>query len=168
MCPLGWWPYQLMAMWYFTHTLLDCHTATGTIILQWFNYDDIKLTTLTVCVVLLHKTKTTFSRKAWLYFKIWDIDSPLLKSETLRYICEHILFSVQNLHFFLKYNFFSLFSILRIPLIFNFILLWVIKSSCTLLFTIGLGKGGNPILDGGNLIFASRLPDGQPHFIRSC
>ena len=54
----------------FTHTLLDCHTATGTIKLQWFNYADIDLTTPTVCVVLLDKTKTTFSRKAWLYFKI--------------------------------------------------------------------------------------------------
>ena len=29
-------------------------------------------------------------------------------------------------------------------------------------------KGGNLTLDGGNLIFTSRLPDGQPDFSWSC
>ena len=43
-----------------------------------------------------------------------------------------------------KINFFSLFSILGIPLTFHFILLWIIKSSYKLLFTILLGKGGSP------------------------
>ena len=64
-------------------------------------------------------------------------------------------YSVQcaKLTFFLKCNFFSLFSILWIPLIVHFILLWVLKSSYTLLFTIGLSKRGNLILHWGNLIF---------------
>ena len=29
-------------------------------------------------------------------------------------------------------------------------------------------KGGNLIIDGGNLIYTSRLPDGQPGFSWSC
>ena len=64
-------------------------------------------------------------------------------------------YSVQcaKLIFFLKYNFFSLFSILWIPLIVHFILLRVLKSSYTLLFTIGLSKRGNLILHWDNLIF---------------
>ena len=71
-----------------------------------------------------------------------------------------------------KINFFSMFSILRIPLIFHFILQLIIKSSYESLFTILLGKGvgvgGHLNLDGGNLIFTSRLPDGQPDFCWSC
>ena len=55
------------------------------------------------------------------------------------------------------------------------ILLWAIKSSYKLLFTIGLAKGGNLNFDGGNLnfdggnlMFTSRLPYGQPDFSLSC
>ena len=43
---------------------------------------------------------------------------------------------------FLKYNFFSSFSTLRIPLTLHFILLWVTKSSYTVLFIITFGKRG--------------------------
>ena len=75
-------------------------------------------------------------------------------------------YSVQcaKLTFFLKYNFFSLFSILWIPSIVHFILLWVLKSSYTLLFTIGLTKGATQFFIGATWFFASRLPDGQPDF----
>ena len=49
-----------------------------------------------------------------------------------------------KLTFFLNYDFFSLFSILRIPSIFHFILLCIIQSPYTLLFTIGFSKRGQP------------------------
>ena len=49
-----------------------------------------------------------------------------------------MLFSVQS------WRFFSLFSILWIPLLLRFILLWAIKSSYTLLYTIWRGKRGQP------------------------
>ena len=59
----------------------------------------------------------------------WDIEAPIKIGNldaTLPYVCETILFSVQNHRvFFLKYNLFSLFSILPIPLIFHYVLLWV-------------------------------------------
>ena len=77
----------------------------------------------------------------------------------------NMLCSVCKITFFLKYNIFSLFSILRIPLIFHFISLWVIKSY-PVLFTIGLGNSGQPdswwgatwfLPADGNLIFLELL-----------
>ena len=53
-----------------------------------------------------------------------------------------------------KSNLFSLFSILRNPLIFHFILLWTMKSSYKLLFE----GGGHLNLDGGQ-------PDFYQHFL---
>ena len=49
-----------------------------------------------------------------------------------------------KLTFFLNYDLFSLFSILRIPSIFHFILLRIIQSPYTLLFTIEFSKRGQP------------------------
>ena len=77
-----------------------------------------------------------------------------LKIENLDTICcmyVNIFCSVR------KSNFFSLFSILRIPLMFHFILLWIMKSSYKLLWGGGGGGWGEGHLnlEGGNLIFTS-------------
>ena len=78
----------------------------------------------------------------------------------------------EKIAFFLKYNFFSLFSTLRIPLTLHFILLWVTKSSYTVLFIITFGnRGATWLLMGATGYLPAGCPMGNLSFsgvVKAC